>query len=484
MKMIFYLALILLFMNVVGCIFSSEQVKKQTMMLERVNSRSQKWSKEYLGVEHNSEISFIESLDLANSGIIYKYKLDNGLTLLLWPDKAAPIFTYVTYYKVGSSWEQPGKTGLAHLLEHLMFRESKNLKPGEFDRLMEANGGDTNGATWLDWTYYIQTLPASKMELVVRLDFDRMVHAVIDDDAFVAERKVVINERDYRVENSAEGKMYEELYRTAFAVHPYGWPTVGFMADLEGFELADALGFYKTYYTPSNAVISIVGDFDIEEALTLINGYYGTVATKKITLPDISVEPKQEFERTLKLTLPVASEKLLLGYHIPGISHVDHPVVEILNHILFGGRSSRIYRRLQEEEEVAAEVLGWVGAFVYPSLWEMMITLKPGEDFGKVLAILDTELEQLIAEGITERELLGARNKLEAAFLRDHQDTESRAELLGHLEVSVGDYKKSFDLLKEYQEITREDVVRVASEILIRSNRTVVIAVPAVKGLD
>src|SRR5688500_5591916 len=218
---------------------------------------------------------------LGRSLVVRRWRWPTGLRLLSAVDRSAPVVSYQTWFGVGSRHEKPGKTGLAHLFEHLMFNETRSLEAGEFDRLMEAAGGETNAATWVDWTYYYENLPASELPLAVRLESDRIAHLVLRKPQVTSEKEVVANERRYRVDDDVEGAANELLYATAYRSHPYRWPTIGWMKDIEGFTIEDCERFYRTYYAPNNATIVIAGDFPEEETVALVRKHYGRLRAQK-----------------------------------------------------------------------------------------------------------------------------------------------------------------------------------------------------------
>jgi zinc protease len=201
---------------------------------------------------------------------VLRYRLENGLTILLLRDRSAPVCAYYTWFSVGSRHEKEGKTGLAHLFEHLMFNETENYKAGEFDRKLEESGAESNAATWVDWTYYHEAVPKDRLPLAVKLEAERMARLVLREPQVKSEKEVVANERRYRVDDDVEGAANELLYKTAFTRHPYHWPTIGWMADIVGFSPEDCGRFYKTYYAPNNAVVVVVGDFVEERLLGLM----------------------------------------------------------------------------------------------------------------------------------------------------------------------------------------------------------------------
>jgi zinc protease len=413
---------------------------------------------------------------------IDRFRLGNGLTVLLVEDREAPVVSYHTWFRVGSRHEKPGKTGLAHLFEHLMFNETKHLPAGEFDRTFEAAGAETNAATWVDWTFYYENLPKDVLELAVRLEADRMAHLVLREPQVVSEKEVVANERRYRVEDDVEGKVNEQLYALAFKKHPYHWPTIGWMRDIEAFTIADCRAFYRTYYAPNNATVVVVGDVDARHALGLIQEHYGGLSAARIPADPSVREPAQRRERTKTLRLPTATEKLQLGYRAPGLGDPDWAALTLANDILFGGRSSRVYRRLVDEEELASECSGSVAPFRDPGLHEMWLSMRPGQPASRGLERLEAEVERLRTEAPTEAEVDKAKNRYELGFLHGMETAGGKAEQIGFYETVLGDAGLIFERLEEYRRVTPDDVLRVARRYLDRSRRTTLTVLPSTGG--
>jgi zinc protease len=410
---------------------------------------------------------------------VLSFKLSNGLRVLLLEDHAAPVFAYQTWFAVGSRHEQPGKTGIAHLFEHLMFKETKNLKEGEFDRIMESHGAETNAATWLDWTMYREQLPSSALELAVRLEADRMENMVLTEEHLESEREVVKNERRYRVDDDPEGTMFELLYATAFVKHPYHWPTIGWMADIDALSLEDCLAFYRTWYAPNNATIVLAGDLQPEVALGTVLTYYGHLPSHELPSRVVEVEPTQVAERRRTVVMPLTSAKLLFGYRIPELTHDDHAAVQVAHQILFGGDSGRLYNKLVVESELASDASAWVGEFAHPGLYEVLVTLKPGADPDRVELMIQDELESLATRELDQAELDGAKNQLEVRYLRNMQSVGDRAYGLGHYATTAGDFALLFEVSDRYREVDADDVKRVAARYFAKSRRTIITAVPA-----
>ncbi|HKE19595.1 MAG TPA: pitrilysin family protein, partial [Kofleriaceae bacterium] len=284
---------------------------------------------------------------------IRRHRLHNGLGLIVMADGAAPILSYQTWYAVGSRHELPGQTGMAHLFEHLMFSQTRTRAAGEFDRLIETTGGDSNAGTWVDWTYYRDSVPARDLEVVVELEADRMVNLAIEPAVLESEREVVANERMQRVDDEVEGFADEELARLAFTVHPYGWPTIGWMEDIRRMALPDVLRFYRTYYAPNNATLVVVGDVDEAQLCGLVERRYGGIAPAELPGERALAEPAQRGERRRRFAKPTPAPRLLRGYRAVSQDHADWPALSFVASLLSSGPSSRLYRRLVVEREMA-----------------------------------------------------------------------------------------------------------------------------------
>jgi zinc protease len=406
---------------------------------------------------------------------IRRYAFDNGLKLLLLRDASAPVASFHTWFGVGSRHEKPGKTGLAHLFEHLMFNETENLPAGEFDRTLEAAGGEVNAATWVDWTFYYENVPSSELALVVRLEAERMQHLVLREPQLKSEKEVVANERRYRVDDDVEGAVNELLYKTAFTVHPYHWPTIGWMADIENFTTEDCEQFYGTYYAPNNATIAVVGDFDEATLLALIDQHYGAIPAAQLPAHLFQPEPEQEQERKLEVEKHTPTEKLSLGYKSPALGDAEYAPLTVLNEVLFGGKSSRLYRALIIESELASEARGSIAPSRDPGLYEVWVSLREGHTAEEALAVVETQLANVIQNGITEAELDKAQNRLELGFLHGMETASGKAEQIGMFETVLGDAGKIFSQLEAFRQVTLGDVRSVAEKRLRATNRTTLI---------
>jgi zinc protease len=434
------------------------------VLIERLNRGVRK---------RNARWTFVRDHAFGDALTLRRFRLGNGLTVLTLVDRSAPTVSYHTWFRVGSRHERPGKTGLAHLFEHLMFSETRNHPHGDFDRLMERAGAEANAATWTDWTCYYENAPRDALPLLIELEADRMSNLVLRAPQVISEKEVVANERKLRVDDDVEGKALELLYENAFRRHPYRWPTIGWMQDIRGFTVGDCREFYRTHYAPSNATVVIAGDFSEHKALSLVQKHYGSMSTAraaKTSKP--SKEPAQRKERVFQLSAPTPAEKLLIGYHAPSFCDPDTPALVIANDVLFGGLSSRLHRLFCLDEEIALSVRGSISPFIDPGLFEMWIFLREGKRQEDALVLLDREIHRLGAEGPNPLELDKAINQLELSFLHSMETAAGKAEQIGFYETVANDGAAVFDRLAAYRNVTGDAVKRAVAKHLRPARRT------------
>ena len=430
--------------------------------------------------KRNARWAFVREQPFGNALTLRRFRLGNGLTVLTLLDRTAPTVSYHTWLRVGSRHERPGKTGLAHLFEHLMFNETRYRPLGAFDRLMERAGAEANAATWTDWTYYYENAPRDALRLLIELEADRMANLVLRAPQVTSEKEVVANERKLRVDDDVEGKALELLYSTAFRRHPYRWPTIGWMTDIRGLTVRDCREFYRTHYGPSNATLVVAGDFDERKALALIQKHYGGLpATRRRSAVATPKEPAQRAERTAHLQAPTPTEKILVGYHAPSYCDPDTAALNVASEVLFGGRSSRVHRVLCLETETALSVRGSIAPFVDPGLFEMWIFVRGGKRRADALAQLDAEIEKLAEKGPTELELDKAIHQLELSFLHGLETAGGKAEQIGFHEMVANDGAAVFSRIESYRRVRIDDVRRVTRKYLRSSRRTRVEIVPS-----
>ncbi len=430
-------------------------------------------SKSAARVRHEADVPFGERMSIG------RYALGNGLRVLLLEDHAAPLVAYHSWFRVGSRYEEPGKTGLAHFFEHLMFNETSSFPQGEFDRLIDAAGGESNAATWIDWTYYHEALPREELDVAIRLESDRMANLVVRRPQVESEREVVMNERRMSVEDDVYGATGEALHALAFGrQHPHGWPTIGWMADIEGYRVRDCQQFYRTWYAPNNATIVVVGDFDTKDVLARIEAAYGAIPASKLPARPLPAPSRQRKERRATMKWPTPSEKLSVAWHAPGHVDYDSAVLEVIDELLTGGRSARLRRRLVEELELVAELRGGVTGLTHGGLFDLSISMREGVPAAKALAVIDEEIARLIREPVPAKELAKVKNRAELFFLSEIEGVNGKASQIGFADVVAGDPGHTFTRLAELRRVSAADVARVARERLRDERRSMVHVVP------
>jgi zinc protease len=407
-----------------------------------------------------------------------RYSLENGLTIVLAPDTRAPAFAYQSWFRVGSKHEHPELTGLAHLFEHLMFKGTRHHPPGELDREMERRGAQTNAATWVDWTYYLETLAAQgdNFETVVAFEADRMHNLVLDEETFASELGVVKNERRMTVDDSVVGELSERLYATAYTHHPYRWPTIGTMEHLERATLEDLERFYRTYYAPNNATVVVVGSLPPEHTLSVLARAYGGLAPQSIPEQSFSPEPPQHGDRLQVIERPVVAPQILIGFRAPAQLDPDFAAVEMLGELLVVGDNARLYRRLVTEEQIAADVSGYLAPFAEPGLYEILVTARPGVQPQRIIELTQDELDRLVHD-VGAAQVEKARSGLELSLFDSLKDAEGVAEALGHYQTNYGDYRLAFTGIERWARVSVADLRRTAAEVFRSSNRTTIAAV-------
>jgi zinc protease len=394
------------------------------------------------------------------------------------------VVAYHTWFRVGSRHEREGKTGLAHLFEHLMFNETDKLKAGEFDRKLEQAGAESNAATWLDWTHYNVSVPKDQLPLVIRLEAERMAHLVLREPQVESEKEVVANERRYRVEDDVEGAVNELLWATAFKEHAYRWPTIGWMQDILGFSTEDCRAFYETFYAPNNATVVVVGDVKTAAVLALISHAYGELASSTLPFEDVRPEPPQTEERRVEVAKPTTTDKLVVGYHAPALGDFDFPAATMLAEVLFGGRASRVHRRLVRELELAADLHAFVGPFRDPGLFEIFCVARPGIRAEQLSVVLDEEIARVQAEPVQPSELDRARARLELSLVSALETVDGKASTIGFYDTLIGRPAGAFERLEISATITASDLLRVARRYLRPAARTVLLVRPSTEARE
>jgi zinc protease len=409
--------------------------------------------------------------------------LPNGLTVVLSEDHSTPIVHVNLAYHVGSKNEKPGRTGFAHLFEHLMFMGSINVQPEAHTSMLASIGGQSNAYTTDDETVFWQTVPAHYLPLTLWLEADRMATLRIDKDTFESEREVVKEERRMRIDNQPYGRLNEIIYDQAFTVHPYKHATIGSMQDLEAASVNDVRDFYQTYYVPANATLVIVGDFESAPALQMVSQYLGRVPKAERPVPrDISPEPPQTREKRVTLQEPWPLPAVVVAYHVTKDGNPDAYPLHIAAKVLSDGQTSRIYKKLVYEKQMAVAAFGNANLIEDPNLFYAVAIVSPGHTTDEVAAALITELDRLKAEPITDRELQRTKNQFARDYIMGRESNQQKAGQLSHAVVIHGDIKTADGEFDIFQNITIADVQRVARTYFRPENRLVLTLMPSGKA--
>ncbi len=408
--------------------------------------------------------------------------LPNGLRVLLVENHDAPVVGVQVWYHVGSKDESPGKTGFAHLFEHLMFEGTKNLGPEEFSDYIVRSGGIDNAHTTEDYTVFWETVPSSYLPVPLWLEADRMRNLEITARAFEIEREVVKEERRLRFDNQPYGTVVETLYQQAYTVHPYRHMTIGSMEDLDGASLADIRDFYDTYYVPSNATLIVVGDFKTPEAKSLVEQYFARLRPGSPPVRKIPREPLQTSKRVLKLSQPVALPAFVEGYHMPADGTPDAYSLRLAAKVLSEGESSRIYRRLVYEKQIALEAQSTGNFTEDPNLFFVFAIMNPGHTPAEGEAEVETELGRLKSEPVSLAELEKAKNQILHDFIASRETVQSRGEELGYAAVILKDPELLDAELARFLAVSPGDIQRVAKSYFVPENLTLVEVYPQAEG--
>ena len=405
--------------------------------------------------------------------------LGNGMQVVMLEDHSTPIVHAEIWYHVGSKNEKPGRTGFAHLFEHMMFKGSKNVEPEGHPSWISSIGGQSNAYTTEDATVFWETVPAQYLPLVLWLEADRLATLRIEDDVFKTEREVVKEERRMRVDNQPYGRLNELIYNQAFTVHPYKHPTIGSMKDLEAASINEVRDFFRTYYVPNNATLVLVGDFNTKEAQDLVTKYLGRVPKSDRPVPrDIPKEPPQTQERRVKLEESWPLPAVVVAHHITFDGDPDSYPLHIASKVLSDGQSSRIYRKLVYEKQIALAAFGGGNIIEDPNLFYAVAIVQPGHSPDEAINALIAELDQLRNEPITAAELQQAKNQFARDYIFSRESNKDKAMQLGHAAVIHSDIKTADGEFDIFMNITQADVQRVARKYFTPENRLVMTIMP------
>lgn len=462
---------------------------------------------------------------------IHQVHLDNGMTFLILENHTAPVISFITYADVGGINEPDGKTGVAHFLEHLAFKgtsrigttdyssekkvldqldqvfeqlktakqsgDQKKIEPlqkqfdelenqaneyviqNQFGRIVEANGGkNLNAATSADYTMYFYNFPSNKLELWMSLESERFLDPVYRE--FYKEQQVILEERRMRTENSPIGQMVESFLDTAFTKHPYKRPVIGYNQDIQNLEPQDVKAFFKAHYSPDRLTFAIVGDVDCEQVKSLINTYFGRFPKEPKQVENLPIEPPQKETKEINLQL-VSQPWYLEGYHCPSLKDKDYVVYEMISGLMSDGRTSRLYKSLVEEQQVALDAQGFIGfpGDKYPNLMLFYAMTSPNSTLEEVAKALHSEIAKLSTELVAQEELDRIKTKAKAGLLRTLNSNMGMARLLAMYQGKTGDWRNVFKELEDIDKITPADVQRVARQTFIPENKTIGRIIPA-----
>jgi len=404
--------------------------------------------------------------------------LPNGLQVVYLEDHSTPITHLAIWYHVGSKDEKPGRTGFAHLFEHLMFKGSKNVRPDQHPSLITSVGGQSNAFTDEDATVYWETVPAQYLPLVLWMEADRMASLDVSDEKFKTEREVVKEERRMRYENQPYGRLPEIIFDKAFTTHPYKHQTIGTMADLEAASIEDVRAFHGTYYVPNNATVALVGDFDTQQAKALVEQYLGLVPKGKPVPRDIAVEPPHKAEERYTVTEPWPLPAVVVSYHITFDGNPDSYPLHILAKILSDGDSSRIYRALVYDKQLALAAFGEAKLIEHPNLFYAVAIAQPGHKPEEVQKALLDEVDRVKTDGVTAEELNRAKRQFARDYIFGRETVQQKALQLAHAIVIHNDIKTADGEFDLFQNVTQADVQRVARTYFTPEARMLLTVMP------
>ncbi len=426
-------------------------------------------------------LSLILFVSISDAGLkenVSETSLSNGLKVILLENHKAPLVTFQVWYRVGSRNESWGKTGLSHMLEHMMFKGTEKVGPGEFSRIIQENGGNDNAFTSRDYTAYFENISADRVQISIDLESDRMHRLRLREEDFRTERMVVMEERRLRTEDNPQANMQEHMEATAFLTSPYHWPVIGWKEDIARFTLEDLKAYYGTYYNPVNAFLVVVGDFKKEELLPKIEKAFGSITKGVPPNQERDIDPKQNGERRTFVKKEAQLPYLVMGYHVPNLRESDSYALEVTAALLSSGKSSRLYQSLVREKRLVLSVDADHSLLSRdPNLFYLSAELLPGKEVKDVENALDEEVERLKKELVQAHELEKAKNQIEASFVFSQDSLFSQAMLLAQHEIALT-WKAIDDYLPSIRKVTPEDIQRVTKEYLIPDNRTVGILIP------
>ena len=402
-----------------------------------------------------------------------EYDLDNGLHVILHQDNTTPIVAVTVSYHVGSKNEQIGRTGFAHFFEHLLFEGTENIERGEFDTYVTEAGGALNANTSQDRTFYYEILPSNEFKLGLWLESERMLHAKIEEVGVETQREVVKEEKRQRMDNQPYGSFMYEMFSRAYTEHPYHWIPIGSMDDLNAAQIEEFRDFYKKFYVPNNACLSIAGDIDVKETKNWIDKYFATIPRGEDVVQPSIVEPPLGGEKRATVYDNIQLPGMMLGYRIPPYTEPDAYALDMLGYVLSNGQSSRLQKKLVDEDQSAA----YVGAFPFAledgGLFVTFSIANVGKGLNDLETAIESEITKLQTELISDQEYEKIMNQIENDFVSSNGSVAGIAESLSDYYLYYGDTDLINTEIELYKKVTKEDIMRVAKEYLTKDNRVV-----------
>jgi zinc protease len=408
-----------------------------------------------------------------------EYTLPNGLQVILHQDNTTPLVATTVMYHVGSKNERPGRSGFAHFFEHLLFEGSENLKRGEYSKIVKANGGKLNANTSFDRTFYYEILPSNKLELGLYLESERLLHAKIDEEGVKTQREVVKEERRQRYDNSPYGQFLPEILKNSYKTHSYKIPPIGTMDDLNAAKIEEFREFYKEFYVPNNAILSIAGDINIEETKKLVAKYFTEIPRgPKAFYRNPAVEPIQTAENRATFYDNIQLPAIMVSYHTPPQDNADSYTLNMLNTLLAGGGSSRLNKELVEKQQKAVGVGAFPMSTEEPGLVIAYSIANMGQAADSLEIAMLNEIEKIKTNGLTDKEFEKLQNQIENTFVNEKGSIAGIAEALANYKMYFGNANLINTELERYRKIKKEDLVAAAKKYLTKENRTVLHYLP------
>ncbi len=408
-----------------------------------------------------------------------QFELQNGLDVILHEDHSAPIVAITVTYHVGSKNEDPNRTGFAHFFEHLMFEGTKHIERGKYGKLVQNAGGKMNASTSFDLTQYFEVLPSNQLKFGVWLESERMLHAKIDSQGVETQREVIKQEKKQRFDNQPYGSILKEIFSHSYEKHPYRWVPIGEEQYIDKAKVSEFREFYETFYVPNNAVLSLAGDFDTDNAKKLVKKYFSGIpeGQKAIPRPDVK-EPEQTEETRDTVYDNIQIPAVIQSYHIPAVGKADYYALDMITTLLSDGKSSRLYESLVDEKAYALNVSASTLSLEDPGLFFIFAISNQGISPDTLEMGINKEIKKVRNNLITNKEFRKLKNQIENDFYSRRNSVRNKATLLARYHTLYGNTNLINTEIQRYMDVTKKDLKRVANEYLVPENRTVLYYLP------